>query len=121
MTETTTTNTELCEFSRAWIGSCKNPKPCEEHANSKCCSCGAPAIKECYETMGPMVCGAWLCGECEHTIWPCGCNGPLDSAEKLPEDMKGHVKRTEQRFLPWYQREERTTSNLEVEGVHLRW
>lgn len=96
-----------CGFSVAWVGKCENPKPCAAHANSKCCSCSAPATHECFETMGSFVCGAHLCDECEHTIWPGGCNGPSAVGETLPEDMKGHVKKNEQRFDTWWVQEEK--------------
>lgn len=102
-----------CEFSKAWIGKCKNPRPCAEHAALKCCSCGAPATRECSETI-TLVCCALLCDECEHTIWPGGCNSPASVGEKLPEGMKGHVKKGEQRFDPWWvQEEKKKKANME--------
>jgi hypothetical protein len=91
-----------CGFNEAWIGACKEPVAeetrCAKHAGKTCASCGAPATKNCDETMGPLVCGCDLCAECEHTTHPNGCN----SGSYLPDDLKGHCKPSEQRFRPWY-------------------
>lgn len=98
-----------CKYIRAWIGPCGEPviegsRFCEKHAKEKCCSCGAPATHECDET-GQFVCGAPLCGDCEHTIFPEGHNGGVGFNEMpMPEGMKRHCKRTEQKYKPWYAR-----------------
>ncbi len=94
-----------CGFAEAWVGKCKNAKPCEEHADMKCVSCGEPATKTCDST-GQFVCGAPLCDECEHSIYPDGTNGGIGfNAQSCPEITKSHVKATEQKFKPWYTRE----------------
>lgn len=94
-----------CQFDKAWIGKCKKPigpgmTMCEEHAKLKCCSCGAPATRECSETMG-LVCGADLCDNCEHTICDNGCN----NGGHLPPGLKGHCKKSEQVYKPWWMKE----------------
>ena len=53
-------NTFICGFEKAWVGKCKTPVEaegirCPEH-RMECCSCGAPATKDCAET-GQFVCG----------------------------------------------------------------
>lgn len=103
-------NNGACDFNVAWVGKCGEPVvengKCEKHKDTKCCSCGAPATHQCYET-GQFVCGFPLCDECEHTIHPEGHNGGIGfNAQKLPEGMKGHCKKTEQKYKPWYMREE---------------
>ena len=94
-----------CTYNLAWIGNCKKEttegnKCCDEHKDKKCCSCGEPATHECSETMG-LVCGADLCDNCEHTLCENGCNSGAD----LPAGYKGHCKKTEQVYTPWYTRE----------------
>ena len=107
---------EICGFDKAWIGPCKNPVPCAEHSDKKCVSCGATAIGECPET-GQFVCGELLCGDCEHTIFPSGTNGGIGfNAEDLPDDMKRHCKKTEQRYQPWYARISETDTRNEGES-----
>lgn len=72
---------KTCKFNRAWIGNCKNPVVgavesddpfiddthegdfCEKHQGIKC-KCGNQAVRECSDTLGPMVCGAPLCKTC---------------------------------------------------------
>jgi hypothetical protein len=97
---------EVCGFSEAWVGNCKNPKPCCKHAKLVCVSCGNPATHSCDET-GQFVCGANLCDECEHTIGAdgtnCGVGFNADSS-LLPEGYNMHCKKTEQVYLPWYSR-----------------
>ena len=99
-----------CGFSRAWIGLCKQDATdargiCFEHGKLKCVSCGDQATHDCDET-GQFVCGAPLCPNCEHTIAPDGTNGGVGfNAQRLPDGMRQHGKKTEQRFRPWYQRE----------------
>lgn len=97
-----------CEYNRAWIGNCGEPTKignrCEKHVDIKCCSCGAPAVKECEET-GQFVCGAPLCTDCEHTIFADGTNGGIGfNAISPPEGMNSHCKRDEQQYDPWHAR-----------------
>jgi hypothetical protein len=93
---------DWCGFLEAWIGRCRNPKPCAKHANEKCASCGSPATGNCSQT-GQFVCGAPLCGECEHAIFPSGDNGGVGfNQSPLPEGMKRHCKKSEQKHKPWY-------------------
>lgn len=105
MKEDDKNTTPKCEFVKAWIGKCGKPLGpgmimCDEHSTKKCCSCGAPATHECPETMG-LVCGCDLCDECEHTICTNGCN----SGAPLPEGLKGHCKKSEQKIKPWWMKE----------------
>lgn len=100
----------ICGFDLAWIGKCKELASetgrCEKHSGIVCSSCGAPATHECEET-GQFVCGAPLCDDCEHTIFPEGHNGGIGfNAQDCPEGMKRHCKKTEQKFKPWYMRDE---------------
>ena len=89
---------EKCNFDKAWIGKCRNEKPCKEHADIKCCSCGAPATRECPET-GQFVCGFPLCDDCTHTTWPDGTNGGIGfNAQKPPEGFKSHCKKSENKY-----------------------
>jgi hypothetical protein len=66
----------MCNFEKAWVGKCTNPGimsadgRCEDHTGKVCCSCGAPATKECNHTGIQFVCGSYLCDGCEH--------GPVD-------------------------------------------
>ncbi len=90
-----------CGFVEAWIGSCKNPNPCEKHSSLKCYSCGDPATKNCGET-GQFVCGAPLCDNCEHTIADDGCNGLGFGGGKYPEGMTSHCRKSDQQHKPWY-------------------
>lgn len=103
------TNNDKCKFVRAWIGRCNKPVVssclCEEHAEIKCCSCGSLATHDCSET-GQFVCGAPLCDDCEHTLAEDGTNGGIGfNAQKLPEGMNSHCKKSEQKFTPWYTRD----------------
>ncbi len=101
-----------CKYQMSWVGQCKNDVTenggfCAEH-QVKCCSCGAQATHECAET-GQFVCGHPLCDECEHVIYPDGTNGGIGfNQAKLPEGMKIHCKKTEQKYKPWYEREKQT-------------
>lgn len=104
-----------CEFGKAWIGLCNEPTDgdnnyCEEHIAIKCCSCGNQATKECSET-SQFVCGFPLCNECEHTIHENGCN----SGAPLPKGLKGHCKKSEQVYKPWYKR--KTKIDIFIEPV----
>jgi len=96
-----------CKFQKAWIGQCDKPihknGMCEEHSKVKCVSCGAQATHECSET-GQFVCGAPLCDDCEHTTAMEGTNGNIGffRTSPLPEGMKEHCKRCDQKVFPWY-------------------
>ena len=60
-----------CQFDRAWIGPCDEPKQdpegtfCKDHLGVLC-SCGEQAFRECDQTMGAFVCGAKLCKDARH-------------------------------------------------------
>lgn len=86
-----------CTFSLAWIGPC-GKHDCKDHSNLVCSCCGAPATRQCEETFG-MVCGSPLCNDCEHELTEDGVNVANTS----------HVKKGEQKHLPWYTQE--TESN----------
>ena len=99
-----------CGFDEAWRGKCKEPAEegcrCDKHKDEVCASCGTPATHSCYET-GQFVCGVSLCDDCEHTTYPDGTNGGIGfNQQSLPEGMKVHCKKTEQKFEPWYARKE---------------
>ena len=99
-----------CIWSEAWVGRCKNEAiegtiVCEKHTGRKCSSCGAPATHNCDET-GQFVCGFDLCDDCEHATFSDGTNGGIGfNAQQPPEGLKIHVKKTEQQYTPWYERE----------------
>jgi len=96
-----------CKFQKAWVGQCDKPivenGMCAEHAKEKCVSCGAPATHTCEET-GQFVCGAPLCDDCEHTTAMEGTNGNIGffRTSPLPEGMKEHCKKCDQKVFPWY-------------------
>jgi len=100
-------NQETCKFQMAWVGKCKEPAVkngmCEKHSKLICVSCGAQATHDCQET-GQFVCGADLCDDCEHTIAMEGTNGNIGffRTSPLPEGMKEHCKKCEQKVFPWY-------------------
>lgn len=98
--------TNKCIFDLAWIGKCSKPADetgiCEEHKKEICCSCGQQATHQCAETFG-LVCGAPLCSDCEHTIQSNGCN----SGGTHPEGLKGHCKKSEQVYKPWYMKDDK--------------
>ena len=94
-----------CEYQIAWSGPC-GKENCAEHALKKCISCGEKATRDCDET-GQFICGAPLCENCEHTITEDGTNGGIGfNAQKPPEGMSHHCKRSEQRYKPWYARKD---------------
>lgn len=104
----------LCNFGVAWLGDCpaqvaEEGQRCEKHANLKCASCNAPATHTCDET-GQLVCGTPLCDNCEHAIAPDGTNGGVGFYTTVPKEMqkdwKTHIKKTEQKYEPWYARKE---------------
>lgn len=51
-----------CGFVEAWVGACKEDKPCRKHAYVRC-GCGSPAVETCGHTSG-LVCGRPLCADC---------------------------------------------------------
>ena len=55
----------MCGFLEAWIGRCRNPKPCTKHHDQKCWKCGELAVKNC-SIAGALVCGAPECKEHSH-------------------------------------------------------
>ncbi len=59
-----------CGWGIAWVGECKRPATtcgrCAEHAGKTCVCCGAAAVRECHQTVGPLVCGHPLCRTCRH-------------------------------------------------------
>jgi hypothetical protein len=97
----------MCGFDEAWRGKCKNLAVkngrCKEHADLVCVSCGKPATHSCSET-GQLVCGAPLCDDCEHTTSMEGTNGNIGfyRTSPLPEGMKEHCKKCDQKVFPWY-------------------
>ena len=98
-----------CKWTEAWVGQCKKESDesgfCEEHRTKECVSCGKQATRNCDQT-GQFVCGAPLCDECEHTVYPSGTNGGIGFfSEELPEGMKSHCKKSEQKFKPWYMKD----------------
>jgi len=80
-----------CKFVKAWIGEC-GVEDCKEHADIKCCVCGATATHTCDAT-GGFVCGAPLCDGCEHKLDKEGTNGWMCGG--------GHCKKGEQEFHSW--------------------
>jgi hypothetical protein len=96
----------LCGFNEAWIGLCKNLRPCNKHATLVCCVCKNRATHECDQT-GQFVCGYPLCDDCDHTIFEDGTNGGVGfNQAPCPEGMGTHCRKSEQRFTPWYMRDE---------------
>lgn len=96
----------MCGFLQSWIGRCGNTRPCQKHGSETCRSCSAPATHDCEQT-GQFVCGEPLCDDCEHTIFPEGHNGGVGfNAQPVPEGMKRHCKKSEQKFKPWYARDD---------------
>lgn len=97
----------MCNFEEAWIGTCKVEGPCEKHDSLKCVSCGNKATHSCDAT-GQFCCGAPLCGECEHTLTSDGTtwtgNTSFYEKDPLPQNLKGHCKKSEQVYSPWYKR-----------------
>lgn len=55
-----------CGFLEAWVGRCRNPKPCAKHQDQKCWKCGEPAISNC-SIAGTLVCGMPECAEHPHS------------------------------------------------------
>lgn len=97
--------TEQCDFDEAWIGRCKNNKPCEKHDKLVCVSCGEKATRSCESTNG-LVCGAPLCDACEHTLGSKGVTIGLSFSEdkynKAPAHLQLHCRKDQQVYKPWY-------------------
>lgn len=55
----------MCGFLEAWIGRCRNPKPCDKHQSQKCWKCGGPAVRNCDHTSA-LVCGMPECKDHPH-------------------------------------------------------
>jgi len=94
------TTDSICGFDMGWGGTCEaavdfGSDRCAKHGDRVCSSCGAPATRQCTETMG-LVCGADLCDECEHETAEDGTNGRSNR----------HCKKAEQRYTPWYMRDD---------------
>ena len=59
-----TVDPDICGFVVAWVGACKNKKPCTaKHANAKCAVCGLKATREC-DLATQFICGVPLCAMC---------------------------------------------------------
>ncbi len=56
----------MCGFLEAWVGRCRNPKPCAKHSPQKCWKCGKPAIRNCPSAIG-LVCGMPECADHPHS------------------------------------------------------
>ena len=56
---------DLCGFNEAWIGRCREKKPCEKHKDIKCWKCGSPAVANC-SFAGSLVCGTPYCRDHNH-------------------------------------------------------
>lgn len=58
-----------CGFDIAWVGRCKESADstgfCADHQTRKC-TCGKQAVRECEATIGAFVCGHLTCGKCRH-------------------------------------------------------
>jgi len=100
---------EKCIFIKSWVGRCKldaiHNQYCAEHSDKKCVNCGEQATHDCDQTMSAFVCGAPLCNDCEHTIFKEGYNQPVDS-EDIDNKLPMHVAKGEQKYHPWYMRDE---------------
>ena len=59
------TDKGMCGFLEAFIGRCRNSKPCAKHSEQKCWKCGKPAIRNCSATSS-LVCGVPECAEHRH-------------------------------------------------------
>ena len=99
---------KLCNFDEAWGGKCKTEGLCEKHSHLVCVSCGSKATRSCDAT-GSLCCGEPLCDNCEHTLTSNGTNWTGNTSffeqEQLPAGLKGHCKKSEQVFSPWYTRD----------------
>lgn len=54
-----------CGFLEAWVGRCREHKPCIKHESQRCWKCGNPAIRNCSEA-GSLVCGMPECARHPH-------------------------------------------------------
>ncbi len=55
----------MCGFKEAYIGRCREMKPCKKHGELKCFQCGEPATRNCTHT-GMLVCGVPCCDKHDH-------------------------------------------------------
>jgi len=55
----------MCGFTEAWIGRCRNQKPCTKHNSERCWKCGKPAIRNCSHSIS-LVCGMPECADHPH-------------------------------------------------------
>jgi len=82
-----------CNYDVPYQGQCQNPVDspldrCDEHKGRVCCSCGAPATRDC-SMASSMVCGAPLCDDCEHIT----AHNQLSEPGSRWKRMPSHVKR----------------------------
>jgi hypothetical protein len=105
---------QKCNYGLAWEGKCENDKPCIDHKDLICCSCGAPATHQCDST-GQFVCGCDLCDNCQHTIFPDGANGGVGfNEQELPKELTGrHVRKCEQVYKIWLRRKDENDIHTE--------
>jgi hypothetical protein len=57
---------ELCDFSIAWVGRCKNRTPCPDHDRERCFLCHGRATGQC-DHAGQFVCGTPTCDDHNHS------------------------------------------------------
>ena len=86
----------LCGFLEAWIGRCRNLKPCEKHASQRCWKCGAPAVRNCPDT-STLVCGVPECAEHPHSEdhqrrWDEWKRKEAEAAEKKQRELYQQLK-----------------------------
>lgn len=55
----------MCGFLEAWVGRCRNLKPCIKHQDQKCWKCEEPAVQNC-SIASSFVCGMPECAEHSH-------------------------------------------------------
>lgn len=83
-----------CNYDKPWQGTCQTPvnsplERCDEHKDRVCCSCGAPATRDC-SMASSMVCGAPLCDDCIHN------DVRRDTVEKI-RNIPLHIKKKDAR------------------------
>lgn len=58
-----------CQYHPPWVSGCSNtathtnPPRCDDHADTTCIVCDAPAVKGCSGTISSFVCGQHLCAD----------------------------------------------------------
>lgn len=57
----------LCGFLEAYVGHCRNSKPCDLHNEQKCWKCSKPATRNCTSSALSFVCGTPECAEHSHS------------------------------------------------------